>query len=320
MRLLGRPGRRARVTRSQPPIGVDAIANGTSGCVEIAPEKTNAAITQWREPHLIARNPQVPARNQLFLFFCGSYGIPARQRLITTLAARLGYHAINLSYPNSWTVGGLCRGSQDPDCHGQVRLDVLDGGGRSGLLQIRAAESIENRLRSLLAYLATQAPAQGWECFLDNMGGIDWSSLVIAGHSQGGGQAAIIGKRYRVARVIMLAAPVDHLRTLQCPAAWLSAPGATPSDRYYGFVHQADQGFEHIKRSWELLGMAAQLPARVDGSQPPYGGARRLITEIAPVRRDKFHGCVAVDRLTPMQLDGTPVFEPVWRYLLSDNC
>lgn len=318
MRLLGRPGRRARSTRPQPSGRADTAADSALRCIEIAPEQTDAAIAQWREPHLVAYDPQAATRNQLFLFLCGSYGIPARQQLITTLAARLGYHAINLSYPNSWTVGGLCRDSHDPDCHGKVRLDVLDGGERSGLVQIKAAESLEHRLGSLLAYLVTQAPDQSWEQFLDDSGGIDWSKLVVAGHSQGGGQAAIIGKQHRVARVIMLAAPVDHLRTLEHHAAWLSAPGATPATCYFGFVHGEDQGFEHIQRSWELLGLDARPAVTVDQSGPPYGGAQRLITEFGQVRRDKYHGCVVADRITPMQLDGTPVFEPVWRYLLGE--
>lgn len=313
MRPFGRPARRARLARPQAPGGLAA----TAGCIEVAPKATDAAIQSWLEPHLIARDPNIPARNRLFLFLCGSFGTPARQQLITRFAAQLGYHAINLSYPNSWTVGGLCQDSLDPDCHGKVRLDVIDGGERSGLVRINPADSIEHRLRALLAERVRTAPDQGWERFITPAGDIDWSALVIAGHSQGGGHAAILGKRHAVARIIMLAAPVDYVRALHEHARWLSAPGATPPERYFGFVHSADQGLERIQRCWELLGLDRRPLISVDDHQPPYDGAQRLVTHIAQVPRHKFHGCVVQDRITPLRLDGTPVFEPVWRYLLD---
>lgn len=319
MRLLGRPGRRARSERPLPQTAADAKAPPGLWCAEIPPEHCDPRITAWREPHLAAHDPSAPARGQLFLFLCGSHGIPARQRLITTLAARLGYHAINLSYPNSWTVGGLCRDSMDPDCHGRVRLDILDGAERSGLVQVGPTNAIEHRLRTLLAHLAARTPDQGWGGFLDTNGRIDWSALVVAGHSQGGGHAAIIGKYQEVARVIMLAAPADHVQAQRSPAAWLAAPGATPAERYFGFVHRADQGLDKILQAWTLLGLDTQPLMRVDDNAPPYGRAQRLVTDLAPVPRDRYHNCIVQDRTTPLRLDGTPVFEPVWRYLLGDS-
>ena len=315
MGVLGRSGRRTRserlTTGSMTPHGL--------WCTEIAPEQCDPMITQWRDPHLVAYDSGAATRNQLFLFLCGSHAIPARQRLMTTLAARLGYHAVNLSYPNSWTVGGLCRDSADADCHGRVRLDILDGAGRSGLVQVGPANGIEHRLRTLLAYLDAKTPTQGWGRFLDVNGRIDWSALVVAGHSQGGGHAAIIGKRYAVARVIMLAAPADHVQALESPAAWLSAPGATPSERYFGFVHRADPGLEKILQAWTQLGLDTRPLIRIDDSAPPYDQAQRLVSDLAPVPRDRYHNCIIQDRVTPVRLDGTPVFEPVWRYLLGES-
>lgn len=319
MRLLGRSGRRARPERPSPRPATDTTATPGLRCAEIPPEHCDPEITPWREPHLVAHDSSVPALGQLFLFLCGSHGIPARQHLITTLAARLGYHAINLSYPNSWTVGGLCRDSTDPDCHGRVRLDILDGAERSGLVQVGPTDSIEHRLRTLLAHLADRAPDQGWARFLDTNGQIDWATLVVAGHSQGGGHAAIIGKCHTVARVIMLAAPVDYVQALRSPAAWLAAPGATPAERYFGFVHRADQGLDKILQAWTLLGLDTRPLTRIDDNEPPYGHAQRLVTDQAPVPRDRYHNCVVQDRTTPLRLDGTPIFEPVWRYLLADS-
>ncbi|MBK1649996.1 BPSS1187 family protein [Rhabdochromatium marinum] len=310
---------RPRQSRRLQPHATATIARAPNEpwSAEIAPEHCDPSIDQWRDAHLVMRAATPNAQGQLFLFLCGSYGIPARQRLITTVAAQLGYHAINLSYPNAWTVGGLCQDSRDPDCHGQVRLDLLDGGQRSGLLTLAPAQAIEPRLRALLKYLITQYPEQGWEQFLTSAGAIQWPKLVVAGHSQGGGHAAMIGKCHPVARVVMLAAPADYVRTIEQQARWLNMAGATPASRHFGFVHAQDQGFEKILRSWELLGLDIHSPVEVDDAEPPYQGAQCLITTITGVRREKYHASVAQDNLTPSRVDGRALFEPVWRYLLS---
>jgi hypothetical protein len=274
-------------------------------------------VHQWRDPHLVMRADPATACKRLFLFLCGSYGMPARQQLITATAARLGYHAINLSYPNAWTVGGLCRDSLDADCHGKVRQDILVGGNQSGLVALGEADPIETRLRALLRHLDTHHPADAWGQYLNAKGDIDWSRVVVAGHSQGGGQAAMIGKCHPVARVVMLAAPVDHVRTLQRHARWIETPGATAPERYFGFVHAQDQGFDKILRCWALLGLDHANLIDVDQAQPPYGNAQCLVTQVAGVKREKYHASVAQDNLTPQRLDGQPLFEPVWRYLLS---
>jgi hypothetical protein len=283
----------------------------------IDPSDTDPAIDNWTDPHLVAFDPEAPPRNRLFLFFCGSYGIPARQSLITRLAARMGYHAINLCYPNAWTVGGLCRGSRDPHCHEQVRLQVFDGRPRSDLVYFAPANAITNRLTKLLAYLHARMPEQGWSRYLSE-GAMDWSSMVVAGHSQGGGQAAIIGKTETVERVVMLAAPVDRGRADQPHAPWLGRAGATPASRYFGFLHRHDPGFDQIQIAWKALGMdAGGGLVSVDDVQPPYAASQRLVTDITEVHRGRYHGSVVQDRITPQDDWGRPLFEPVWRYLLG---
>jgi hypothetical protein len=296
---------------------VAAEAGSRLEVYEITPDATDPAIDNWTDAHLIAIDPGARPRNKLFLFLAGSYGIPARQSLITRLAARMGYHAVNLCYPNAWTVGGLCRSSEDNDCHGQVRLQIFDGVPRTDLVRFAPANAIDNRLIKLLAHLDSRFPEQGWSRYLNGKG-VDWSSVVVAGHSQGGGQAAIIGKVQAVERVIMLASPVDHGRGDMGPAAWLSRAGATPPERFFGFVHRHDQGFDHIQVAWRALGMVprGQLVS-VENSAPPYLRSQRLVTDLEDVRQGKYHSCVVQDRITPLHPDGKPVFEPVWRYLLG---
>ncbi|MEA3277492.1 MAG: hypothetical protein U9Q81_19850 [Pseudomonadota bacterium] len=319
------------VGKRRPPAGTDEpVAGGRAGRrrarigsqttynYTIQPRITDPEIDNWRDSHYVAFDPGAPRRGKLFLFFCGSYGIPLRQRLIIHLAAQVGYHAINLSYPNSWTVGGLCTDSDDPDCHELARMEILDGVQRSGLIDIGRANSIYNRLETLLRYLRTEYGADGWADFTRD-GEVDWGSVVVAGHSQGGGQAALLAKLHPVDRVVMFASPVDYLRRRRVHAPWLSRKGATPGDRYYGFVHLHDNGFDRIQEVWQLLGMAAAGPVvNVDEYDPPYGHARRLVTGREDIRRAKYHGSVVQDGVTPTGPDGAVIFEPVWRYLLGD--
>ena len=316
--LRAQPGqRRARLETTLYTPGT--LGRGGLAIQEIAPESTDPAIDQWLEPHLVAFDARAATRNQLFLFLCGSHGQPARQRQITALAARMGYHAVNLRYPNAWTVGGLCRPTGDTGCHRKLRLEILDGIDRTGLLRIGTANSIDNRLTRLLRHLAHHEPDMDWAQFL-GPDGIRWDKSLVAGHSQGGGHAGIIGKEHEVLRVVMFAAPADYIESRAAHADWLALPGATPPERYFGFVHARDDGVERILSAWELLGMAGAGPIVDVGHEgPPYRGSRRLISDLDDIPRAKFHSGIVHDNLTPTDAAGLPSYEPVWRYLLSTS-
>ena len=287
--------------------------------LEVPPHTTDQEITGWLDCHFVAIDPSVNSLNKLFIFFCGSRGIPARTTTITKYAASLGYHAINLTYPNSWTIGGICQDSEDSCCHGNARLDIWDGSDRSGLLKIGKANSIINRVLKLLVYLDHHFPDHNWARFLSHQG-LDWPSIVLAGHSQGGGQAAIIAKYHPCARVIMFSSPVDYVRRKQVHASWLKQPGVTPAGRYYGFVHVLDPGLDKILKAWELLKMDQFGPvADVDRFKPPFDFSQRLISSYGDIPRSKYHNCVVQDFLTPVSQTGYYIYQCVWEYLLKVN-
>jgi pimeloyl-ACP methyl ester carboxylesterase len=296
---------------------IDAVAKRPIQIYEVFPQDTDIAIDDWLEPHQVVLDQSVTLRNKLVVFFPGSFGKAMRQQLIIRELARLGYHTINLSYPNSWTIGSLCRHHTDPGCLEKVRLEIISGRGCSDVLGVGRPNSIENRLVKLLEYLDLRYPQQEWGQYLD--GTLPkWGQIIVTGHSQGGGHAALLGKQHRVARVVMLAAPADFSWILGESAPWLSVHGQTPSERYYGFAHIKDEGYERIQKAWELLGITAYGPIiNVDEQQPPYNHSHCLITDIMPDRLDKYHGSVATDGPTPKFSDGTPVFRQVWRYLFS---
>ena len=189
---------------------------------DVPPLATEPLLTNWLDPHIVAA-PGVPAsRPYLWIFLGGSFGKPQRQVSIIHHIASIGHWAINLRYPNDWTIGRLSRRSASYHIHEALRLQILDGRPRSGLLDFPAADCILNRLHKLLLWLAQRYPEQSWPEFLEG-GEPRWDRIAVAGHSQGGGHAAIMGKRIGVARVVMLAAPADCVEGGEIPAPWLSA-------------------------------------------------------------------------------------------------
>ncbi len=218
----------------------------------------------------------------------------------------------------------LCGGANtDLDCYAKVRLEIKDGADRTPLVNVTRANSIENRLIKLLQYLRAQVPDDSWGQYLDNDGAIRWNSIVVSGHSQGGGHAGIIGRYHLVARVVMFAA-MDYNGRERRPANWIASPGstpnATPADRFYGFSHLRDEQVNFTLLStqvWPAYGMNAfgQI-VNVDAATPPYNNTHSLTSNLdSPT--DNYHGSVVTDRNLALQADGTPVYKPVWEYLLA---
>ncbi len=291
----------------------------------IPPKETDPQIDTNLESHYVALNKSAPSKNQLFLFFPGTGGTPFFYQRLANTAADLGFHVISLNYPNDQAVNrDLCVGpNADLDCYAKVRLEIKDGVDRTPLLNITRANSIENRLIKLLIYLRALFPDDGWGQYLVNDSAIRWSSIVVSGHSQGGGHAGIIGRYHLVARVVMFAA-MDYSGREMKPANWIAVPGstpnATPAERFFGFSHQRDEAVNFTILStqvWPAYGMNAFGPVvNVDAAAPPYGNTRSLTSNLdSPT--NNHHGCVAVDRNLALRADGSPVYKPVWEYLLA---
>ncbi len=297
---------------------LDAIASAaisSKGEYEVLPKTTDGAIDQWPAPHLVAFNSTLAAKGKLFVHLVGSYGKPSSSHLLLQQAAANGYHAINLSYPNSWTVAQLCQRDPDQDCTEKVRLEILDGTDRTNKVTINRANSIENRLIKLLVYLHKQKPNEGWDQYLENNGTqLKWSALTISGHSQGGGHAALIGKQHNVARVVMFGAPNDSSPRSKGNAPWVSKPSATPADRYYAFSHSQDPGFDNQQQAWNIMKLPGVV-TNVDGQKIPFGQSHKLTTKAIPATSGEYHGSVVVDRNVPKLPDGTSLFKEVWQYL-----
>src|SRR5437016_3931197 len=304
---------------------------------QVPPASTENNIDKWLSDHFVWLYPGAERGEKLFVHLPGGANpiqVPASFQFLAREAARLGYHVIVLTYPNQDRgIELLCVGN--PACEENVRLDIIDGGDRSfPVVDVSRANSIDNRLTKLLERLTLDHPEEGWSQFL-NDGEPNWSQIVLSGFSFGGSEAAMLAKLHRVNRVTLFAAPRDADATAGGqPPPWV-ALGETPSERYYGLVHQQDPLSALTLTSWrEKLDMQQFGEAVFEDasmSAPPYGNTHMLVTN----RRTRVgtdlnpylnaHGSVATDQFTPLDAptldypDGKPQLRDAWRYILGPD-
>ena len=248
---------------------------------------------------------------KLVVFLPGTGDEPSCCRLFLTQAAGLGFHVIGLTYDNSTAVGLQCL--NDLSCYGTVHQDVFTGADHSRYSRVRPRDGVEHRLVALLSYLRRTYPDEGWGHFL--AGGLPaYADIVMAGHSQGGAEAAFIASRRRVAGVVMLSSPPDTDSRLR-PATWLGTvpAGQTPISHYFGFVNQADPYIGRIRADWEAMGLTALgPPAPADGASSAYYRTHELVSS-APVPEagpSAAHNSTADDDAQPLCPAAAPATQP----------
>ncbi len=288
---------------------------------QIAPKATDPEIDVNLEPHIVINpDPSVAAKGRLFVFLPGTGALPSQYRLILRTGAARGYHAIGLNYPNADAVGVLCAGGEDADCSWNVRREIITGADAGPLVDVNHANSIENRLRMALAYMQAHYPSEGWGTYLVD-GAVEWSRVVVAGHSQGGGHAAAIAKLHAVYRAVYFASPADWDLARNEPPPWLSQSGATEASRQYGFTHVRDATvpLAHLAETWPALGLHAfGDPFSVDNAVAPYGNSHQLTTDAVPHQTGgplPYHAAPVFDAATPLTGGGAPLYTSVWIHL-----
>ncbi len=299
-----------------------SLNKGNNGLIklEISPTSTDSNIKEKGTSHLAYVDSAVRKIGKLFVFFPGTGAPPNFYTKILETAASQGFHAIGLVYENDRSVNfHICtqqRVRTDPNCHKNVRLEILDGIDRTPLVDVNRANSIENRLIKLLEYLQQKQPDTKWGQFLSDSK-LHWEAIAFSGHSQGGGHAAMVGKVHSSYRIVMFSAPE--------PAAWTTENLNTPPDSYYGLVHKLESIHNPIVLAWKKLGVPG-APVNADGQPSSFIMSHQLVTSVTPVGPpDKqglpnYHNSVVVDDFTPVGPDGvTPVLRDVWIYLLTSQ-
>jgi pimeloyl-ACP methyl ester carboxylesterase len=237
-------------------------------------------------------------RAPLLVFLPATRAVPASYSAFLAVAHDLGYSVLALDFFNrGLSLVKTCAGI--PDCYGTVQRNRFDGSSPSAWSAVAPSNSIMARLHAALDQLDAMEPEAGWARFAPN-GAVDWRSVVVAGHSQGGGQAAFIAHEHPVRAVLMFSAPAQTDDGV--PASWLAEPGATPPDRMSGFISRGDVYFDNVMSTWRALGLA---------------GTSRIVTDVALGTPGESHSR-SVNDSTPRDGSGVPLFVREWTAMLQD--
>ena len=300
--------------------------------VRFLPRATDPQIgVTYNSPHfmfinrdiVVEQNPRLsPDRHQLLLFLTGTGGTASGAKAFCELAADLGYHVINLMYPDT-IPATICAGDPDPKAFEDFRMTIIQGG-KSKHLTVETADSIENRLVKLLVHLKPLRPREDWGQFLNKNGSIKWETIAVSGQSQGGGHAALIAIKHRVARVICTGAPKDYSKRLDAPAAWYGDDSATPIGRFFVFNHQQDpkgctpeQLFKNLT-ALKLDAFGGPVDAATEKS--PYHYTRILTTSYPSVTVTGVESNGAKIAHTSVIEDANAArWNQVWTYMLTEK-
>jgi hypothetical protein len=193
-----------------------------------------------------------------------------------------------------------------------VQQNRLDGTDPTGFSAVDPQNSIVDRLTAAINYLTAADPRGGWARFATAQG-IDWGDIIVAGHSQGGGESAYIAHIHRVLGVLMFSSPVDSDQGVD--ASWMSTPGATQVARMYGFDDSGDIFDARILASWNAIGMGAfGSPENVAFGN--LGSSHELVSSVDLGTPMQAHSLDITDQ-TPRDADGRPIFAYVWKWMID---
>jgi hypothetical protein len=232
----------------------DTVFNKGTVVLTIEPSKTDSRIMEANTPHFVAYNPSAK-QGKLLLFLPGTGGIASKgPNDFFRTAIQQGYYVINLSYINTPAIAQICIGntlSENSNCAEEFRIRRVYGDNDFSLVTDEPHDAIINRLTKLLVYLSENDKKGKWNRYIKD-GKPKWEEIALAGQSQGGGMAAFIAKRERVARVIDFSGGWDFSANNKI-ADWYSKSSVTPPDRWFGTYHVKEPTAEIIIETYQAL-------------------------------------------------------------------
>lgn len=248
----------------------------------------------------------------LLLFLPATRAVPRDYRSFLDTASASGYHVLALDY---WNLGSSVARTcgVEAACYGQVQANRFDGSHPSRFSHIEKSDSIVARLRHALTILAQRDPSGEWSQYLDDSR-IRWRNIVLAGHSQGGGESAFIAHSHLVHGVLLFASPVASEGRVV--ATWMTTKGVTPVSRYYGLDSSRDMYFPRIQGSWSALGIGGATPPTRITDRVPFASSHRLISTMDLGTAGQSHSRMIADD-GPRTSAGVPQFQPVWEWMLK---
>ena len=265
-------------------------------------------------------NPLCTSKNTLLFYMVGTINSPKNDLLFTKMAANHGYHVISLKYINNKSATSICSNDNDTTCYENFHKEGIFGTNLIPSITIDTTNSILNRGEKLLQYLNTNFPTENWGQYLSG-NKINWTKVIVAGHSQGSGQAAYLGHIFPVQRVLMFSGPNEHMDNYNRIAPWFGVNNITTDSNYYSFGNINDEvGFDKQILVWNKLGMNNYGDTiNVNNNACPYNYSRMLFTDsfftIGQITPN--HNSTMVDQFTPIDGNGSPIYQDVWKYMLG---
>ena len=272
--------------------------------------------------HYTFYNPDCTPKNVLLVHLVGTKGKPYQTIYFPSLAANNGFHVLSLKYHNDTSAQTQCNLNADVDCHYKFRREIIEGVDVSPETTVDSVNSINNRLLRLIQYMDVNNPAQGWGQYYTG-NDINWEKLMLSGHSQGGGHAAVMAIDRPVQRVLMFASPNDYSTTYSQTAPWTSMAHAAADSAYYSFNNTNDLVAQYNWQYTAALNLGEGAfgdTVDVEMNACPYQYTHNLYTSRDTTGLLADHGMVVNDVNVPLDGSGTPVFEDVWRYMLGLPC
>ncbi len=286
------------------------VAYSQTQQITVHPQLTDVNYSSGDDDHVITINTTTNI-TKLFLFFGGTGSATSTYFALRNYAANLGYDVINLSYFNDVAAASLAD-STDSMAFNYYRQELCFGTPVSNAVACDTLNSINTRTLKLLNYLVDQYPGHTWGNYLTSPTTIDWSKIVVGGHSQGSGHAAYLAKHVEVDRVLMFSGPNDYSNVYSNSANWLRAPGITPTSQHYIYLSLNDEVVDYGKQFVNAAGLGMldnDDSTYIDNIPPPFGNSKHLYTTQPP-------GIVILNHNVTTR--NTTINEGVWEYMLTD--
>lgn len=270
--------------------------------LQVDPRQTGPSIRIIHGPHLALYQADAP-RRRLMLMLEGTGASATGMRGVDSVFATLGLQVVSLDYPNT-VISTVCAHSKDTACSDHFRQEIVTGAPVSGLVAVDSVNCIISRFTALLRYLIRTDSAGRWDRFLRH-GQPRWDRIVVAGHSQGSGHAAYLGKLFGVDRVLIFSGPQDYLADLGMPSPWLKMKSATPPGHYYAFLHLQDPF--HVR--YQILNCDRLMNLKPSDT-----------LMVTPGQRITGHPHILVNNLATKNAHGStlfPQFKSIWAYMLG---
>jgi hypothetical protein len=168
-------------------------------------------------------------------------------------AAKQGYYVVGLAYQNGQSIQNMC--GYWADCPSYLLQQNVEKNVYHGFYSAQqatwpaASNSINYRLGAFLSFLKSRGIANGfdWEQFYDySTGNVQWSKIVVAGHSEGGATATWITKNKNVLGGIVFEAPYTDWDNATSDGQPQNDPDYTPCATAASCPYTANGGYRDV--------------------------------------------------------------------------